>query len=73
MMSALMRLVVTLDVTLCVVDLGNYFKKRCWHQTLAFKANCNVDCLFNASCLCVFIPQLDLSCLSKDFKMRLPI
>lgn len=57
MVSALTCRVIALDVALCVVDLGNDFRKRCWQQTLELKAeaSCNIDCLFNASCLCVCV------------------
>lgn len=45
--SALICLIVmTLNVALCVVDTGNYFKKRCLHQTLEFKAEASVMCMF---------------------------
>lgn len=62
--------VITLNVALYVVDLGNYFKKRCLHQTLEFKAEATVMCgglflfvFFNASCLCVHLSlKLGLLC-----------
>lgn len=30
---------------MCVVDTGNYFKKRCLHQTLEFEAEASVMCM----------------------------
>ena len=37
--------IITLNLALCVVDLGSYFKKRCLHETLEFKAEATVMCL----------------------------